>query len=146
MKTFRLAIIAGAMALALVSTPARADFLDDLFGGSSAWMARAHGNLAAIAARYSGRGNFTGYHGPWCAVALSHWVEEATGRNPHILRARDFARFGRRSPIIPGAILVWPHHTGIYAGNGLTISGNGRGHRVHLGRHSLRGLIAVRAP
>lgn len=109
-------------------------------------MATARGGLASIAARYVGQGNFTGFRGPWCAVAMSQWLGEATGRNPHIFRARDFARFGRRSPLVPGALIVRPHHVSVYAGDGYEISGNGRGHRVHMGKRSLRDVIAVRAP
>lgn len=134
------------LALVLAASPARAsDWLGDLFGADG-WTARARGNLATIAARYVGKPNFTGFRGPWCAVATSQWLEEATGRNPRIFRARDFARFGHSSKPVPGAIVVWPHHVAILGENGAVISGNGRGHRVTMGRRSLRGVIAVRAP
>jgi hypothetical protein len=102
--------------------------------------------LISVASRDIGRGNFTGLRGPWCAAALNHWLARSGHRPLGSNRARDFASYGRPSKLQPGAILVWKSHVGVYAGNGLTLSGNGRGHRVHLGRHSLRGIIAIRKP
>lgn len=138
-------LLAGAMALALVSTPARADFLDDLFGGSSAWMARAHGNLASIAARYSGRGNFTGARVPWCALFVSKVIENKTGRNPHIMRAIDFAHFGKPSVLAPGAIIVKRHHVYIHTGGSCGIGGNEKNRVLHRCGRSMRGVIAIRS-
>ena len=103
------------------------------------------GSLLSTALQDQGRGNFTGV-GRWCAAAMNKWLLRSGHRPLGSNRARDFARYGRPTHLHPGAILVWAHHTGVYAGGGLTLSGNGKGHRVHLGKHSLRGLIAMRDP
>lgn len=114
------------LALALVCFPAKAD-------------------MATIAARFVGRGNFTGFPGPWCGAAMSSWYALYKGRNPHLLRARDWARVGRPSSVRPGAIVVWPHHVGVIGRDGAIISGNGRGNRVTSRHRPLHGVIAIRA-
>lgn len=144
----RTCILAGALALACLAAPAKADWLGNVFGARSARFAAARSRppLLVVASRYIGARNFTGVS-RWCAAAMRHWLHRAGYRALASNRAMDYARYGRPATrLSPGAILVWRHHVGVYAGNGLTISGNGRGHRVHLGRHSLRGLIAMRAP
>jgi hypothetical protein len=136
--------LSGALALALVSTPARADFLGDLFGGS--WLALARGNLASVARRFVGRGNFTGFRGPWCGAAISSWVAIYAGRNPHILRARDWARYGRPSRLVAGAIVVQPHHVYVSTGGTCGVGGNEHGRVAYRCGRSMRSVIAVRAP
>ncbi|KAF2991169.1 hypothetical protein OGR47_02625 [Methylocystis sp. MJC1] len=140
-------LLAGAMALAIASTPARADFLSDLFGGSASWVAMHRSGLASVAQSFVGRGNFTGFRGPWCGAAMSEWVALYTGRNPHILRARDWARFGRPSRLVPGAIVSKPHHVFVSTdGRTCGIGGNEHGRVENRCGRSLRGVIAIRAP
>jgi len=102
-------------------------------------------SLLGVASNYIGYGNFTNQRGPWCAAAMRKWVALAGGTPVQSDRAIDWRYFGHASELKPGAVLVWRHHTGIYAGNGMTLSGNGRGRRVHLGHHSLAGLVAIRS-
>lgn len=65
------------LALVLAATPARADWLGDLFGAAGSWAATTRGNLATIAARYVGRGNVTGFKGPWCRNFVNYVADEA---------------------------------------------------------------------
>ena len=104
-----------------------------------------HPPLVSVASRYVGSRNWTGVR-RWCAAGLRTFLTRAGYPALQSNRAVDYARYGRSSAIVPGAILVWRHHVGVYAGDGATISANGRGGRVHIGPRSLRGLIAVRAP
>lgn len=139
-------LIAGALALAIASTPARAGFLDDLFGASESWVATHRGGLASIAQRFVGRRNFTGFRGPWCGAAMSAWVALYTGRNPNLLRARDWARFGRPSRLAPGAIVSKPHHVFVSTdGRTCGVGGNEHGRVEYRCGRSLRGVIAIRA-
>lgn len=138
-------LLAGALAFAIAPAPARADWLGDLFDAQASWTATHHG-LASIASRFIGRRNFTGFRGPWCGAALSQWVGLYTGRNPHILRARDWARFGRPSRLVPGAIVSKPHHVFVSAGGTCGIGGNEHDRVESRCGRSLRGVIAIRAP
>lgn len=134
------------LALVLAATPARAgDWIGDLFGAAGSWAATTRGNLATIAARYVGRGNVTGFKGPWCAVFLSRVVEEKTGRNPQITRARDFARIGSPSRLLPGAVVVQKHHVWISTGGTCGVGGNENNRVKYKCGRNLRGVIAIRS-
>lgn len=132
------------LALVLSSSPARADWLGDLFGADG-WTARARGNLATIAARFVGKPNFTQFRGKWCGAAVSAWTALYIGRNPHILRARDWAHFGRPARISPGAIVVMPHHVFVSTGGTCGVGGNEHGRVMHKCGRSMRGVIAIRS-
>lgn len=122
-------------------------------GAGLVWLAtpRAHAtpDLVHVASRYIGRGNFTGFHGPWCAAAVGDWLTRAGYRRLHSFRALDYARYGRPSGPVPGAIAVMRHHIGIVVRvtrrGPLILSGNHR-HRVAVSVYAPRKIIAYRRP
>ncbi len=105
--------------------------------------------LVAVALRYLGHGNFTHFHGPWCAAAEGRWLALAGYHRLKSLRAIDYRHYGRPSRPAPGAIAVLRHHVGIVVRmtprGPLLISGNHR-HRVGLGVYSARRILAYRRP
>ena len=117
----------------------------------SGWTASYSGApLVSVAIHDVGRRNWTGVS-RWCVAGMKTWLRRLGYRAPASNRAIDVARYGRRSALVPGAIIVRRHHVSVYAGRdssgrSIEISANGRGHRVHIGRRSLRGVVAVRAP
>ncbi|WP_036291945.1 hypothetical protein [Methylosinus sp. PW1] len=140
------------------------DFFGGLFGGPQPpapqvrkSRSRAHaslpviaggGSLLAVAQRYVGARNFTGFRGPWCGAAMSIVASEATGRHYWILRARDWARVGRPTAPHPGAVAVLPHHVGTVRaldedGNPYLAGGNQSG-RFSIKRFPARNVIAYR--
>lgn len=64
------------LALVLAATPARADWLGDLFGADG-WTARARNGLVSVASHYLGRGNVTRLRGPWCRAFINLVADEA---------------------------------------------------------------------
>jgi len=110
------------------------------------------GSLLALAERYVGSRNPTGFHGPWCGAFMGLVARRAGLSVPEgYLQARQWARVGHRvaGPQI-GAIAVMAHHVGIVAGmdargNPVLVSGN-YGGRVGVGAHSARGIIAYVRP
>jgi uncharacterized protein (TIGR02594 family) len=107
------------------------------------------GPLLAVARRYLGRGNFTGYREAWCADAVNVWLRRAGLQPQRSHRAVDFARYGRAARPHVGAIAVLRHHVGIVAGFSrgrvILLSGN-HGHRVGLGAYAAHRIIAFRDP
>lgn len=105
--------------------------------------------LIAVARRYLGRGNFTGYREAWCADAVNAWLRAAGLRPNRSHRAIDFASYGRASAPRVGAIAVLRHHVGLVAGFSrgrvLLLSGN-HSHRVAYGLYSARKILAYRQP
>ena len=100
------------------------------------------------ARRYLGAGNPTGFRGAWCGAFMT-MVAKREGRSipPSPLLARSWARAGRPSGPVVGAIAVMPHHVGVVAavqpGKVLLVSGNHR-HRVGTGWYAARRIIAFR--
>jgi hypothetical protein len=105
--------------------------------------------LLHVAERYVGRGNFTGFHGKWCAAAAGLWLNEAGYSRLPSLAAVSYAQYGRPSAPKPGVVAVLPHHIGIvakvYPTSILLLSGNHR-HDVGYGVVSKRSVIAFREP
>ncbi len=136
-------VVAGAMAWALVglaTPPSHAE---------ARHVTPRSAPLLAVASRYIGSGNFTHFRGPWCAAAVDRWLALAGFHSLHSLRAIDYARYGRRSGPVPGALAVMRHHIGIVVGfsrHGLVVlSGNHR-HRVGLGVYAPWRIVAFRQP
>jgi hypothetical protein len=131
--------IAGAL-VALAASHARADCL---------FCSPSRPPVLAIAERYLGARNFTGFREAWCADALNVWLRKSGHRPQRSHRAVDFARYGRPTAPRIGAIAVMRHHVGIVAGFArggvILLSGNHR-RRVGLGVYSLRRFIAFREP
>jgi hypothetical protein len=102
-----------------------------------------------VAEHYVGHGNFTGFHGKWCAAATGLWLREAGYTRLGSLAAIDYARYGRPSTPKPGVVAVLPHHIGIvakvYPTSILLLSGNHL-HNVGYGVVSKRSIVAFRAP
>jgi hypothetical protein len=109
-----------------------------------------HGrDLVAVAQPYIGRGNFTGFHGKWCAAAVGRWLTQAGFRRLPSLRAIDYRHYGRPSGPVHGAIAVMRHHIGIVvglSGRGVLILSGNHSHRVGLGVYSARKIVAYRRP
>lgn len=112
----------------------------------------AGGELLALASRYVGSRNPTGFRGPWCGAFMAMVARRAGLRPPSgFLRASQWAHAGRRvsGPRV-GAIAVLPHHVGIVAGvdqsgNPILLSGN-HGRRVGVGAYRARRVIAYVEP
>ena len=100
------------------------------------------------ARRFLGSRNPTGFHGAWCGAFMA-MIARREGRSipPSPLLARSWARAGRPSGPVVGAIAVMPHHVGVVAavkpGKVLLVSGN-HGHRVGVGWYAARRVIAYR--
>jgi len=100
------------------------------------------------ARRFLGSRNPTGFRGAWCG-AFMVMIARREGRAapPAPLLARSWARAGRPSGPVVGAIAVMPHHVGVVAavapGKVLLVSGN-HGHRVAEGWYSTHRIIAYR--
>lgn len=99
--------------------------------------------LVDEARRFLG-GNPTGWSHDWCA----HFLNTLTGHRGDA--AISYASWGRPSPVVPGAVIVYAHHVAVVtqvlgSGRVVAISGND-GHRVRERPRSLRGVVAVRAP
>ena len=144
--------------LALATLPARADeFTGQFFVQQSrAGNARHVGppmrlsgaDMLDGARRFLGSRNPTGFRGAWCGAFMA-MVARREGRSipPSPLLARSWARAGRPSGPVVGAIAVLPHHVGVVAavkpGKVLLVSGN-HGHRVGVGWYAARRVIAYR--
>jgi uncharacterized protein (TIGR02594 family) len=110
------------------------------------------GSLLAVADRFVGSRNPTGYRGPWCGAFMGMVARRSGMRLPTgYLQAREWAKAGRRisGPRI-GAIAVLRHHVGIVAGidrggNPILVSGN-HGRRVGIGVYGARRVIAYVQP
>ena len=108
------------------------------------------GALLAEAGRYIGRGNPTGFRGPWCGEFLA-LVARRVGRPvpPAWRLAASWRHAGPRlsGPRI-GALAVWSHHVSIIAAHGrgwvIGVGGNQSGD-VRASRFSTRGAWFVQA-
>lgn len=151
-------LILVALASAAAADPL-SDLLSDVFGGASSSptpgkVRRAprvvEGGASAlldVASRYVGRGNFTGFRGPWCGAAMSVVASEATGRRYWILRARDWAHVGRPTTAHVGAVAVLPDHVGTAAGfegGSVLLAGGNQGGRFGVDRFPLSRVLAFR--
>ena len=104
--------------------------------------------LVAEARRYVGRGNFTGFHGPWCGAAMGAWVRQEGKPIPRNFRlARSWAHVGNRlrGPAV-GALAVFRGHVTIVAGrtaDGRIIGlGGNQGHMVRYSVYDPRRVLA----
>lgn len=106
--------------------------------------------IIAEASHWLGRGNPTGFQGPWCK-AFTNFVLRRLGFHPGpSLLAIDALRDGRRvADPRPGDIAVMPHHVTFFAGwaeqDFLGLGGN-QGHDVNVSRFPLRRVIAFIEP
>ena len=95
-------------------------------------------DLIAVASRYLGSRNPTGFRGQWCAAFVSLVLRHAGYRPLPGNRAVDGLLAGHRlGAPVPGALIVRRHHVEIALGNGQSISGNWGGrvalHPTHRG-------------
>lgn len=127
-------------------------------GGGAARPFGAGGDVVAEAARWIGSGKFTGQPGPWCADAVSAWLERSGHRPLDGRMASSALAYGPRlgRPEV-GALAVlgsrrgWASHVGVVSnvdrdGSIHLISGNW-GHRVAeavVPRGSVIAFVAVR--
>lgn len=94
--------------------------------------ARPH--MLAIAERYIGHRNPTGFRGPWCKAFVNLVLGRAGLVHSRSLRAIDALRDGARvAQPRPGDLVVMRHHVAFFAGWGgrgvVAVGGNqGRGH------------------
>ena len=101
-------------------------------------------DLVAVASRYIGARNPTGFRGPWCK-AFANMVARKAGRYVQgSLRARDTGAMGQRiSGPAPGAYRVTRGHVSIVAavqgGSVVAISGNNGHGRVGWSHYAARG-------
>ena len=118
----------------------------------------AGGDVVAEASRWIGSGNFTGRPGPWCADAVSAWLERSGHRPLEGRMASSALAYGPRleRPEV-GALAVlgsrrgWAYHVGVVSsvdrdGSIHLISGNW-GRRVAeavISRSSVVAFVAVR--
>ena len=81
----------------------------------AAWGAAS--DVVAVARRYLGSGNFTGYREAWCADAVNSWLRSA-GRRPMSGRSAYSAlAYGPRTANPrEGDLIVMPHHVGVFEG------------------------------
>ena len=104
----------------------------------------AGGDLVAIATRYVGARNPTGFRGPWCK-AFANMVARQSGHYVQgSLRARDTGAMGQRvAGPVPGAYRVTRGHVSIVAavegGSVTAISGNNGHGRVGYSHYAARG-------
>jgi uncharacterized protein (TIGR02594 family) len=127
-------------------------------GGGAARLFGAGGDVVAEAARWIGSGKFTGQPGPWCADAVSAWLERSGHRPLDGRMASSALAYGPRleRPEV-GALAVlgsrrgWASHVGVVSsvdrdGTIHLISGNW-GRRVAeavVPRGSVIAFVAVR--
>lgn len=114
------------------------------------WRATAYegsSSVLAVASRFVGDSNPTGFRGPWCK-AFVNMVARKTGHFTNAsLRAVDALRMGFRvrSPQ-PGDVAVMRSHTTFFAGYGgrgfLGLGGNQSHHRVTVSSYPLSRVIA----
>lgn len=115
-----------------------------------AWRATAYqerSNVLAVASRFVGDANPTGFRGPWCK-AFVNMVARKTGHfSNSSLRAVDALRMGYRvrSPQ-PGDVAVMRSHTTFFTGYGgrgfLGLGGNQGHHRVTISSYPVSRVIA----
>jgi hypothetical protein len=104
----------------------------------------ADSGIVAIAARYLGARNPTGFRGPWCK-AFANMVARQSGHYVQgSLRARDTGAMGQRvAGPVPGAYRVTRGHVSIVAsvdgGSVTAISGNNGHGRVGYSHYAARG-------
>ncbi len=92
-------------------------------GGGAARTFGAGGDVVAEAARWIGTGKFTGLPGPWCADAVSTWLERSGHRPLEGRMASSALAYGPRleRPEV-GALAVlgsrrgWASHVGVISG------------------------------
>ena len=116
------------------------------------------GDVVAEASRYVGSGKFTGLPGPWCADAVSAWLQRSGHRPLNGRMASAALAYGPRlagpevgSLAVLGSRRGWAYHVGVVSGvepNGTIhlISGNW-GHRVVeavIPRGSVSAFVGVR--
>jgi len=104
-------------------------------------------NVLAVASRFVGDSNPTGFRGPWCK-AFVNMIARKTGHFTNAsLRAVDALRMGFRvrAPR-PGDVAVMRSHTTFFAGYGgrgfLGLGGNQSHHRVTVSSYPLGRVIA----
>ena len=130
-------------------------------GGGAAPASRtfgAGGDVVAEAARWIGSGKFTGQPGPWCADAVSAWLERSGHRPLEGRMASSALAYGPRlerpedgALAVPGSRRGWASHVGVVSsvdrdGTVRLISGNW-GRRVAeavVSRGSVIAFVAVR--
>jgi hypothetical protein len=107
--------------------------------------------LISTMERYLG-GNPTGWRHNWCAQFLNMALKQSGLPTTGSALAASFTRYGRPSPIIPGAIVVvrGGHHVAVITavrpdGTIETISGN-HGHIVGRGVYRIGSVISARSP
>jgi hypothetical protein len=152
-------ILAAVLALAFLATPAMASNLQGKFAGwswgSPGWAvtspSKGHRPFVRSHWRHRKASGFhrvsTGRPGAWCGW----WMRANNGRGdpgPEFNLARNWAHWGAPSSVVPGAVVVYPHHVvRVVAplGNGMILATSGNdGHRVRTRARSLSGAIAVR--
>lgn len=83
---------------------------------------------------------------PWCGWFLRTQVDKDPG--PAYNRARQWLHFGHSvSEPFPGVIAVWPHHVAMIMGkegNTWIVKEGNWANKVHVGPHSLAGIIGLR--
>jgi uncharacterized protein (TIGR02594 family) len=104
-------------------------------------------DLIAIASRFLGRGNPTGFRGPWCGAFMALVARMGGYAVPSgYLQARQWIHAGQRlSKPEYGAVAVWTGHVGLVRQWPVIISGN-FGHRVAVGvqrRQKLLGFVRL---
>lgn len=105
-----------------------------------------HDSLLAYAERFLGRGNVTGFHGPWCG-AFAGMVASHTGhaKPKGYLQARQWLHAGPHVRARVGAVAVLPHHVGIVSAvhrRSVTLLSGNHGHRVGFGKYPKRAILA----
>jgi hypothetical protein len=101
------------------------------------------------ALKYEGKGNVTGFRGPWCRAFVNKVLRD-TGHPlaDTSLAARDAVNLGQHiSTPQPGAVFVMPHHTGLVwrvlgPHQFESVEGNA-GHRVRIVMRDTAGLQFV---
>lgn len=107
-------------------------------------------SILADASRYIGRGNVTGFRGPWCKAFVNKVLRETGHFADRSMRAIDGLRLGPRvSEPSPGVIAVMPHHIGFVVraipGGIILLSGN-HGHQVAVAPYLRSRVIAFVEP
>ena len=102
--------------------------------------------LLAYAERFIGRGNVTGFRGPWCGAFMGK-IASATGHGKPrgFLQARQWLHAGPHVRPHVGAVAVLPHHVGIVSavhGRTVTLLSGNHSHRVGFGNYPKRAILA----
>ena len=136
-----LACISGAMANGRAGSINQSFEAPNWHQGAPAIAWQTGGDIVREAARWVGSGKFTSKPGPWCADAVSVWLERSGHRPLPSRMAASALHYGPRSSGHPGDLAVfirhgYAYHVGVVASGGNNyyvpiISGN-YGHRVRL--------------